>query len=472
MRTLTAIALSAVLAAATPALDATAFAMPQSGKQQQVKLIKGTWWGSVGDRVEIVVKDQLATRTMTGTVTKIDSDKGILTMDVEIDGKKSTRPIFTSTIVSIKPAGGAAAPATTGAAPKSSSDAAPATDGKPAPSTAVPTGKPSGKVDAQGYQLDENGYRIAPQKGVFVLPFVGGVGATARAYEIEQMGKEADKWGPGQIIVLEIDSPGGLVTEIFKIVEAIRSVRERHRMVAWVKEAISAAAVTSMQFDEIYFRTMGANGAAMMIRGSDSVYGEPLDKFRDELGDIVEKNGRPRCVFLAMVLSKDVLTYTKDPITGKPTFHDKITGLPGEVVLSDDKDNLTFNASNALDSGFSKGTADTGPELAPFLGLTEWYEISDYGVKMAAAWKKLYEECDKDFKLQQQRMNIPRAGGAEDQITAQIQILEKILAWNKRCKPCIEGKIGEQGVQGIEKEIKDLRKQLGELRKRAKSSDG
>ena len=153
MRTLTAIALSAVLAAATPALHANAFAMPQSGKQQQVKLIKGTWWGSVGDRVEVVVKDQLATRTMTGTVTKIDSDKGILTMDVETDGKKSSRPIFTSTIVSINPAGGAAAPATTGAAPKTSSDAAPVTDGKPAPSTAVPTGKPSGKVDAQATNL-------------------------------------------------------------------------------------------------------------------------------------------------------------------------------------------------------------------------------------------------------------------------------------------------------------------------------
>ena len=472
MRILTAIALSAVLAAATPALHATAFAMPQSGKQQQVKLIKGTWWGSVGDRVEVVVKDQLATRTMTGTVTKIDSDKGILTMDVEVDGKKSTRPIFTSSIVSIKPAGGAAAPATVGAAPQSTSAAATAADGKPAPSTAVPTGKPSGKVDAQGYQLDENGYRIAPQKGVFVLPFVGGVGATARAHEIEQMGKEADKWGPNQIIILDIDSPGGLVTEIFKIVEAIKSVRERHRMVAWVKEAISAAAVTSMQFDEIYFRTMGADGAAMMISGSDSVYGESLDKFRDEIGATVEKNGRPRCVFLAMVLAKDVLTYTKDPVTGKPTFHDKITELPGEIVLSDEKNNLVFNASNALDSGFSQGTADTGAELAPLLGLKEWYEISDYGVKTAAAWKKLYEACDKDFKLQQQLINIPQAGGAVEQITAKIQIFEKILAWNKKCKPCIEGQIGEQGVQGIEKELKDLRKQLVELRKREKSSDG
>jgi hypothetical protein len=156
-----------------------------------------------------------------------------------------------------------------------------------------------------------------------------------------------------------------------------------------VDEAISAAAVTSMQCDEIYFRSMGALGAAMMIRGRDSVYGEQLEKFKGEIGDVIEKNGRPRMVFEAMVLAKPVLTYTKDPITGKPTFHDKITGLPGEVVLSDEKDNLTFNASNALDSGFSKGTADTPEELAPLLGLKEWYEISDYGVKISAAWNKL-----------------------------------------------------------------------------------
>jgi hypothetical protein len=171
-----------------------------------------------------------------------------------------------------------------------------------------------------------------------------------------------------------------------------------------------------------------------------------------------------------MVLAKPVLTYTKDPITGKPTFHDKITGLPGEVVLSDEKDNLTFNASNALDSGFSKGTADTPEELAPLLGLKEWYEISDYGVKIATAWEKLYEECQKDFAFQQKRLEIQRAGGAEEQIAVQIQIMEKILDWNRRCKPCIEGQIGKQGVEGIEKEIKDLKKRLGEMRKNAKSS--
>ena len=469
MRNLITLMLVAALAAAVPAFEEHAFAQQAGAKQQQVKLQKGTWWGSVGDRVEVVVKEQLSTRTLTATVTKIDADKGIVTVDAEVDGKKVARPLFASNIVSMKTVGSAPAGTSTpgGAAKTGGTAPAGAATGS---SGAAPTGKASGKVDAQGYQLDANGYRIAPQKGVFRLPWKGGVGQTARAYEIEQVGKEADKWGPGQIIILEIDSPGGLVTEIFKIVDTIRAVRERHRVVVWVREAISAAAVTSMQCDEIYFRSMGALGAAMMISGRDSVYGEPLDKFRGEIGDIIEKNGRPRSVFEAMVLAKAVLTYTKDPVTGKPTFHDKITGLPGEVVLSDEKDNLTFNASNALDSGFSKGTADTPEELAPLLGLKEWYEVSDYGVKIATAWEKLYEECEKDFAFQQQRLQIQRAGGAEEQIAVQIQIMEKILDWNRRCKPCIEGQIGPRGVESVEKELKDLKKRLGEMRKNSKTS--
>jgi hypothetical protein len=81
-----------------------------------------------------------------------------------------------------------------------------------------------------------------------------------------------------------------------------------------------------------------------------------------------------------------------------------------------------------------------------------------------------FEFMVKDFAFQQQRLQIPRAGGAEEQIAVQIQIMEKILDWNRRCKPCIEGQIGKQGVEGIEKEIKDLKKRLGEMRKNAKSS--
>ena len=429
---------------------------PQSAKtgQQQVKLASGSWWGSVGDRVEITVKEQLATRTVTATVTKLDLDKGIITVETEVNGKKVTRPMFVSSIVSIKTVGAAAASATgaPAAAPAAPAAAAPSAGGQ----------KPSGKTDKEGYPLDENGYRIAPKKGVFVLPWKGGVGQTARNEEMDLVAAEADKWGPGQIIVLDNDSPGGLVTEIFEISKSLGEIRKRHRVVAWVREAISAAACTSMHCDEIYFRTVGALGASTMIAGSNTVYGEPLEKFRNEIGAVIEQNGRPRMVFEAMVLAKAVLTYTKDPVTGKVTWHDKITGEPGEVVLSDAKDNLTFKASTALDSGFSKGTADTEEELGKLLGLPEWYEVSDYGRRIAAAFQKLFEDCEKDIDYQVGRANIP-AGSAVEQASKEVQILEKLISWCKRCPPCAQGKGLDQ--ERLERQLKDLRKRLADMRR-------
>lgn len=481
MRTL--VLAAGLFAAALVAAPVPALAL-QSADQQQVKLASGSWWGKVGDRVEVEYKDAMGTRKAVGVVTKID--RSTLTVEGMFDGRKATRPIFLSEIVALKTVGAGApadAPAPTGPAGK---DAAPASPAAPASSTpestpaprqdpkkkdrgrgdrelGISTGAASGKVDAQGYQLDEKGYRISPKKGVFVLPWKDGVGQTARAYEIEQMALEADKWGPGQIIIMEIESPGGLVTEIYRISDTIREVRKRHRVVAWIREAISAAACTALHCDEIYFQTVGALGASTMIRGADSVKGKSLEQFMRDMGEVIESNGRPAFLFYAMVEADRILTYTKDPITGKVTFHDHVTGLPGEVVLSDAKDNLVFNASNALDCGLSKGTADAPEDLAKLLGLPEWYEVSDYGRKMAKAWQTLYKQCEEDIQKQMGRFNIQRAGGTIEQLQSQIQIGEKILQWTKRCKPCTDGR-GIDPDQ-IERTLQQWRKQLAELRK-------
>ncbi|MBL9141180.1 MAG: hypothetical protein JNK53_04880 [Phycisphaerae bacterium] len=168
-------------------------------------------------------------------------------------------------------------------------------------------------------------------------------------------------------------------------------------------------------------------------------------------------------MFYAMVKADRILTYTKDPVTGKVTFHDHYTKEPGEVVLSDEKDNLVFNASNALDCGLSKGTADTVQELGALLGLPEWYEVSDYGRKMAKAWQTLYKDCTEDVQKQIQRMDIRRAGGNIEQLQAQIQIGEKILQWSKRCKPCTDG----MGIttEAIEQQLQEWRRALAEMRR-------
>lgn len=490
------VALSSALLLAAPVVAAA----PQSADQQQVKLAKGTWWGKVGDKVELEFKDGLSVRKMSGTITKIE--KGVLTVEGTIDGKKVTRPIFAAEIQSMKTLDGAAAPAGTAPAgtpattPANTPSTAPATApaGTPAgtqPATApsssdgrkvkapepgstrnidkgdkvlgVGAAAPSGKKDAQGYDLDVNGYRISPKKGVFMLPWKDTVGETARAKEIEMVAAEADKWGPGQIIVMEIESPGGLVSEIYKISDVLREVRKRHRVVAWIKEAISAAAVTAMHCDEIYFQRAGSLGAATMIRGRDTVSDDLLLPFMSEIGQVVQNNGRPPMVFYAMVKAKAILTYTKDPKTGKPEFHDHITGEPGEVVLSDEKDNLVFNASNALDSGFSQGVADTKEELAKCLGLPEWYEVSDYGVRIGNAWHKLFKDCDEDVQKQMARFDMTRAGGTKEQLGVQIQIGEKLLSWYKRCPPCLELK----GIDSerIEKILKELRRRLADIKK-------
>lgn len=453
----------------------------QSGDQQQVQLAKGHWWGKVGDRVELELKDTFTTYKVKGTVTKIDGN--ILTVEGLFNGRKATRPIFASEILSLSTIAADGTTVEAVEAPKATETpvSTPA-DSKPKSATSssksksvsgkgvvrpdaelgVSRGNSSGKTDSQGYELDDKGYRMSPKRGVFVLPWKDGVGQTARAHEIEQMGLEADKWGPGQLIIMEIESPGGLVTEIYRISDAIQDLRKRHRLVAWIREAISAAACTALHCDEIYFQTVGALGATTMIRGADSVQGKSLEQFMNDMGAVVESNGRPSFLLDAMVKADRILTYVKDPVTGKVTFYDHFTKLPGEVVLSDEKDNLVFNASNALDCGLSKGTADSNEELAVLLGLPEWYEISDYGRKMAGAWQKLYKDCTEDVQKQMRRMDIQRAGGNAEQLQAQIQIGEKLLSWAKRCKPCTDG-VGID-EETIERYLKEWRRALAEIR--------
>ena len=66
-------------------------------------------------------------------------------------------------------------------------------------------------------------------------------------------------------------------------------------------------------------------------------------------------------------------------------------------------------------------------------------------------------------------VEIPRAGGQAEQIAVQIQILEKVVAWHKRCKPCVEGKVQ---IEQVQKQLKEWRKQLGDLRKKSNDNGG
>ena len=120
-----------------------------------------------------------------------------------------------------------------GGAPSALAQSAPS---KPA----APAAAPSGGTAAKGTEASKAARQI------FILPQSGMVGVGLRAAEMEKVEKAADKFGPGQIIVLRINSPGGLVTEADEIDKVLNRVREKHRLVAWLEEAISAAAVMAL----------------------------------------------------------------------------------------------------------------------------------------------------------------------------------------------------------------------------------
>ena len=78
-------------------------------------------------------------------------------------------------------------------------------------------------IDPSGEEEVDEIRDLAPRKGADGLlvaearrllpPQEGQVGTLARHESIEQIAAEADKYEPGQIIVLHINSPGGLVLE-------------------------------------------------------------------------------------------------------------------------------------------------------------------------------------------------------------------------------------------------------------------
>ncbi len=66
------------------------------------------------------------------------------------------------------------------------------------------------------------------------------------------------------VLVFEIDSPGGLVSECEKIINLVAEQKDR-RSIAFVKNAYSAAAIIALTCDEIYMADGASIGAATAI---------------------------------------------------------------------------------------------------------------------------------------------------------------------------------------------------------------
>ena len=412
-------------------------AVALAGQSVSIRLHDGSRWrGEIHDRVDLTYAQRGVEIHTEATLVGVS--EYYITFEIDLAGTIRRQTIFTEDIVALKTLGDSAVVDVTAGRPVSDVN--------------------HRKGPGQSRDVDRN------TPGVFVLPLKGRVGLDLRHEEMEKIAEEADKYGPGQIIVLLIDSGGGAVTEMEKIHETLMDIKKRHRLVAWIKQAISAACATAMHCDEIYFMTNGTAGAMTAYAGTTAWSGKELKEWQRRAGDWMEAGGRSRYIAEAMIHSPNLLSYDKDPVTGEVTFYND---LSGETILSRSGENLVFTASTALDSGFSDGTATSEQELAELLDLPEWYEISDYGRKIAESWQKNVKTAQRELRLLQSRLSYAGTGSGDpiEILGARIKIYEKFVRWHDRCPNCTQ-MAGLAPKEQLQREIQVMRKDLGDLKRR------
>ena len=299
---------------------------------------------------------------------------------------------------------------------------------------------------------------------VFILPLDGMVGVGLRHEEMEELEKVADGFGPGQVFIMRINSNGGLVIEGDKISESLLRIKQKHRLVGWIEKAISGGAFTALHADEIYFMPEAALGSITMLSGQTEVAAVRED-WKARVAEACAIGGRDPKIGPAMVHSAVELSYEKDPKTGKVTFFDDYKHT---YKLSDSRENLDFSAATAEHSGFSEGTAANESELFKALGVDDEsrFEVNDAGKKIAAKWQKAIKGAHDEVPLLIQKRDIEgTSGGGIAFLQARIRNTQKIIDWFKKAKPAMIYELGvsERAIEGLEEEIKEMRRQIKEM---------
>lgn len=464
----------AACASLTLAVAPTLGFAPQNAAE--VRFTGGVWRGSIGDRIEVTFKEAGRDQTLVGVLSKLD--KFAMTLDTTVSGKQAKKVIVLGDVRSVKLADAApastpdaATPTTesgkggTGEAPAKSSE-----DDSTASSSANLEIDPISEVPDNAGPI--NGPRTDGKKTVFILPLPGTVGVGLRHEEMDRLEEVADKLGPGQIIIMRINSPGGAVSEAVSIRDSLMRIKKKHRLVAWIEEAISGGAYTGLFADEIYFMDVGSLGAITMFAGMQSAQGAQLEAWLREVYEVGEIGGRNGHIIRCMVYSPLECSYDVDPDTGKVTWH---SDTSGKYVLSNDQDNLVFNATDAVRSKFAQGRANNEPELFKAMQLKEGtYVVSDAGKRIAEDWKRAQEGAKREVPrlIQDYQLKGSGTGNMETVLGIRINAIKKIISWWNRA-PNVMQEMGAPPKRQLEDMLRDLQKQLSDLQKnKAKERKG
>ena len=382
-----------------------------------------TWRGAIGDMITVSYLDRGSRESFTGALEAYrEVSRNLATIKVA-GANGEARTFIVADILGIESAGGSESTPGQSTETTEPSNEAEANNSE----TTTRASEPADGEHKWGFPTNPGpDFEFLPR--IFLLPIQGGVGEGTRHDEMKKIGEIADQYGNGQIIVLKVDSPGGMVVEADLIHETLKDIKRRHRLIAWVEEAISAAAYTSLHCNEVYFMKTGTLGSATMFAGGTAIDGEQLRQWVKKFGDVAEESGHPRAMAEAMVTNSEVVSY--DPADGDndPVVYDTLEGL---LQLSTNEENLTINAADALACGFADGIADNEAELAELLRLPFWYETTDDGRVIHERWQQTLKRAEVEIPKLFMRAQ-GQLGATNDQrrnLNTQLRAVEGLISW-------------------------------------------
>ena len=237
----------------------------------------------------------------------------------------------------------------------------------------------------------------------YLIPLHGNIGEGVVAKLLEEALKDALKRKP-DVVILEVDSPGGMVVEAEKIVTVIRRYNKKLRIVSYIDKAESAAVVCAFATREIYMSPSAKMGAATAWVPSlpwlpDKIEEKMQSSWRATARIAAETGGHSVLLAEAMI-DRNMELYVVEQDGNKVVKRGK--GGKGRTVVSRKGQILTMTAREAAACGLSAGTVGGYDDLAKKLGFAKWTECKGIGPALAQYWvtvnKRLKERAKKLFR--------------------------------------------------------------------------
>lgn len=236
-------------------------------------------------------------------------------------------------------------------------------------------------TSAYAQQAEEAG---AEYSRAVLIRFEGTISPLLEQFLYRKLQVAEDK--KADVVIVEIDSPGGFVDSSLLIAHRLRDLDWAHTVAFVPREALSGAAIIALGCDQII---MGPNAvlgdAGPIFMGEDALFRHAPEKYRTDLAlkirDLAAVKHRPPALAEAMVDMDLVVYRVKHRQTGEETFmsdaelessdNSDIWEKGKPVMESREAHFLEVNGKRAVELRLAEGNAADRDELKQLLELAE-----------------------------------------------------------------------------------------------------